>query len=440
MCQCAFDLTSSGVDASTSQADRGRAKAVAHMLSESQILIGLALTVALAVGCQIIASKFGIPAIILLLPVGFAAGALSSDFDPNKLFGAAFSPMVSIAVAIILFDGGLDLAARNLEGDDRRIVGRLRALGIPITWAGAGAIAGVLLGLSWKSALMLGAILIVSGPTVVIPILRAARPGKKLTRILNHEGTTVDPIGALIAVVVYQGLRSSHTHGLESGFLGFVERIGIGLVGGAVGILLLWIVLKKMGLKGILAAEAILAIVITIAGLCDAIQADTGLVAAITMGIVLANLRGVQIPEDRPFLKTVVQLTIGLLFISISATVTPASLRGVVWPSVGLVACLVFVVRPVVAALSTFRTELTRNERIFVGSMDPRGIVAASTAATFSAPLVALGLGGAEKLLPVTFLVIVGTVAIYGLGATPLARALKLQEPKPERPAEVPPT
>jgi NhaP-type Na+/H+ or K+/H+ antiporter len=114
------------------------------------------------------------------------------------------------------------------------------------------------------------------------------------------------------------------------------------------------------------------------------------------------------------------------LFISISATVTPASMRGVVWPTIGLIACLVLVVRPVVALVATFRTDLTRNERIFVGSMDPRGIVAASTAATFSASLVALGIGGANKLLPATFLVIVGTVTIYGLGAVPLVRALGL--------------
>ena len=180
--------------------------------------------------------------------------------------------------------------------------------------------------------------------------------------------------------------------------------------------------------------------VITVAGLCDAIQDDTGLVAAITIGMVAANLRGVVVPEDRPFLKTVVQLTIGVLFISISATVTPASPRGVIWPTVGLVACLVLVIRPVVAGIATMGTDLTRNQRIFVGSMDPRGIVAASTAANFSAPLVALGLGGAEKLLPVTCLVIVGTVALYGLAATPWAKALGLHEPTSEMGPQAQPT
>ena len=217
-------------------------------------------------------------------------------------------------------------------------------------------------------------------------------------------------------------------------------RIGIGVAGGAAGVAVLWLLLKKLKLRGILATQAIIATVITIAGLCDALRDDTGLVAAITMGIILANLRGVDLPEDRPFIKTIVQLSIGVLFISISATVTPASLRGVIWPALALVALLVVVVRPAVAAVATVRTSLTTKERIFIGSMDPRGIVAASTAATFTAPLVALHIGGAGKLLAATFLVIVGTVAIYGLAATPLARKLGLHEPEPDTsPAGQPP-
>ena len=127
------------------------------------------------------------------------------------------------------------------------------------------------------------------------------------------------------------------------------------------------------------------------------------------------------------------------MFISISATVTPASLRGVIWPGVALIALLVLVVRPAVAVVATVRTSLTRNERIFVASMDPRGIVAASTAASFSAALVALGIGGASKLLPATFLVIVGTVAIYGLAAVPLARKLGLHQPEPGNEPHHPP-
>ena len=352
-------------------------------MTASQIFAGLALIVGLAVACQILAARFGIPAIILLLPAGFAAGALTTVVNPDKIFGAAFPPLVSLAVAIILFDGGLDLAIKGLEGDDHRVVHRLRLWGIPMTWASAGFFGGLLLGLSWKAALMLGAILIVSGPTVVTPILAAARPGKRLTTILGYEGTTIDPIGAIIAVAVFQALTVSHGHHVLAGVLGLAGRIGLGVAGGAVGVALLWLLLKKVKLTGIIATEAVIATVITIAGFCDAIRDDTGLLAAITMGIAPANLRWVVVPENRPFLKTVVQLAIGVLFISISATVTPASLRGVIWPTLGLIAVLVLVVRPAAAVVATVRTRLTRNERIFVGSMDPRGIVAASTAASF---------------------------------------------------------
>jgi NhaP-type Na+/H+ or K+/H+ antiporter len=410
-------------------------------MSESQIFVGIGLIIGLAVGCQIVAAKLAIPAIILLLPIGFAAGNLITAVDPEKLLGAAFPPLVSLAVAIILFDGGLDLVRSDLHGDDQTVVKRLRGFGIPITWLGGAVFAWLLLGLSSKAAIMLGAILIVSGPTVVTPLLDAARPGKRLTAILGHEGTTVDPIGAIVAVVVFQYLQANHKHAVADGVLGFLGRIGTGLAAGAVGVAVLWLLLGHLGLRGLLGTEAIIATVVTVAAMSDAISSDTGLVAAITMGIVIANLHGVHVPDDRPFLKTVVQLNIGILFIAISATVTPASLRGVVWPTIGLIACFVLLVRPVVALIATLRTDLTRHERIFVGSMDPRGIVAASTASTFSAPLVALGIHGANKLLPATFLVIVGTVTIYGLGATPLVRALGLGGGEPETtPAVEPPS
>jgi len=400
-------------------------------MSSSQIFVGIGLIFALAVGCQIVAARFGLPAIILLLPAGFAAGALTNSVKPDQIFGAAFSPMVSLSVAIILFDGGLDLVTEKLKGDDRRVVRRLRGLGIPITWLGGAVFAWLLLGLSGKTAIMLGAILIVSGPTVVTPLLSAARPGSRLTTILGYEGTTVDPIGAIIAVVVFHAIQASDAHSALHGVLGFVGRVGIGVIGGAIGVAVLWLLLRVLKLRGVLAIEAILATVVVVAALCDALSDDTGLIAAITMGIVLANLRGVDVPDDRRMLKTVVQLTIGLLFISISATVTPASVRNLIWPTLALVACLVLLVRPIVTVLSTMDTNLSRHERIFIGWMDPRGIVAASTASTFSAPLIALGLVGADKLLPATFLVIVGTVALYGLAAAPLAKRLGLNEPEP---------
>lgn len=404
-------------------------------MSSSDIFVGIGLTVILAVGCQILAARFGLPAIVLLLPVGFAAGHFVSQLNPEKTMGAAFSPMVGLAVALILFDGGLDLNFRDLEGDHQRVVRRLLFLGVPITWAGAGLLAWPLLDLSGKTAIMLGAILIVSGPTVIAPLLVAARPGRRVSLILEWESITIDPVGAIIGAVVFQLLLSHVAFGRGEAVLDFLRSVGLGALGGVAGTAVLWLLLSKLRLSGVLATQAIVAVVIGTAALCDARRDDAGLIAAIVMGVALANLPGLNLPEDRPFFKTVVQLVIGFLFISISATVTTDSVRAVLAPALALIAGLILLVRPLVAAAATVRTALSWRERAFIGWMDPRGIIAASTAATFTAPLTAAGFAGADKLLPVTFLVIVGTVTIYGLSATPVARLLRLTAPAQAQPA-----
>ena len=410
-------------------------------MSASDIVLGFGITVILAVGCQIIAAKFRLPAIVLLLPAGFIAGHYITEVNPEKTLGPAFSPLVGLGVAIILFDGGLDLDFRELEGHSQRVVRRLLLLGIPITFAGAAFLAWLSLGISRSAAIMLGAIVIVSGPTVVTPLLEAARAGRRVSRILGWEGVTIDPFGAIIGAVLFQGLVQ-HVHlGHGTELLSFLRSIGIGLLGGVIGTAVLWLLLSKLNLSGVLATQAIVATVIGTAALCDARRDDTGLIAAIVMGVALANLPGIDLPEDRRFFKTVVQMVIGLLFISISATVTTTSVRTVLAPTLALIAGLVLLVRPLVAAAATLRTALSIRERAFIGWMDPRGIVAASTAATFGPPLATAGISGADKLLPATFLVIVGTVTVYGLTAAPVAGLLGLTEATEETEAgrEVPP-
>jgi NhaP-type Na+/H+ or K+/H+ antiporter len=405
-------------------------------MSSSDIFVGFGLTVILAVACQIAAGRLRIPAIIVLLPVGFFAGRLVTELNPQKTLGPAFSPLVALAVAVILFDGGLELRFRDLEGDSQRVVRRLIYIGVPVTWTGAALLSGPLLGLSNQAALMLGAILIVSGPTVVAPLLDAARPGRRVSRILDWECVTIDPIGAIIGAIVFSALKNHVRLGHGAELLAFLKSVGVGALGGAVGAVLLFLLLNKLQLKGVLATEALVGVVIGTAALCDAVRDDSGLIAAIVMGVVIANLPQADWVSDRLFFKTVVQFTIGLLFISISATVSSVTLRPVVLPVIILVLILAFVVRPVIAAVSTARTSLTVRERAFIGWMDPRGIVAASTAATFTAPLVQEGVGGAGKILPVTFLVIVATVTLYGLTAVPVSRLLGLRESAQEEAAE----
>ena len=364
-------------------------------MSTDQVLTGIALIVVLAVGSQLLAGRLRIPALIILLPAGFTAGALTGDVNPANLLGPAFQPLVSLAVAVILYDAGLGLDLSKLTGHTRRVVVRLIALGVPVTWVIGAACAAPLLGMSGGAAVELGAILVVSGPTVVGPLLAFVRPSERLRRVLAWEGSLIDPVGATLGAVVYHAVLAGNQRHLGAQAAQFVGSLAVGLAGGAARALLLWLLLRKLRLGEVLGTSTQLAVVVGVAAACDVARDDAGLMAAIVMGLVMANTRGVDIPARRPFFETLVQLIIGLLFVSISATVTPASLRHVVLPALALAAILVILARPLVA-----------------------------TASTFSASLASHGIGGAAKILPATFVVIVATVALYGLTAVPVARRL----------------
>ncbi|MER7735932.1 cation:proton antiporter [Streptomyces erythrochromogenes] len=404
-------------------------------MTEDQILLGIALTVALAGFCQILAGKLRVPALLLLLPAGFVAGSLTDVIHPNNLVGPEFSALVSLSVAVILYDAGLGLDLRQLSGRTRGIVGRLLVAGVLVTFLAVAAVAPALFGMSLASAAMVGVILVVSGPTVVGPLLEYVRPTDKLRRILVWEGTLIDPIGGILGALVFHAASSSASpkgHGYQLGQ--FAISMGVGLVGGAVGVALLWLTLRVLRLGETLGTIAQLAVVIIVSAGCDVVRDDTGLIAATVTGLAIANLPGFDMPARRPFFETLVQVIIGLLFVSISSTVTPASLKPVLLPSLVLIAFLVLAVRPFVALVSTGRAGLGPGERGFIGWMAPRGIVAASTASAFSAGLSDQGLAGASKILPVTFLVIVGTVLLYALTAVPVARRLGVVRPSRSRP------
>ena len=400
-------------------------------MTDDQILLGLALTVVLATGSQILANKLRVPALILLLPAGFAAGALTDVIHPDELMGQNFSALVSLAVAVILYDAGLGLNLRNLTGHTRWIVGRLLIFGVLLTFLVVATVSPSMFGMPLRVAAMLGVILVVSGPTVVGPVLDFVRPNDKVRRILIWEGTLTDPIGGILGALVFHAIATTHQVDIGRGYqLGqFAISLGVGLIGGAVGTALLWFTLRVLRLGETLGTLAQLATVIAVSAGCDIVRDDTGLIAAIVTGLAVTNLPGFDMPARRPFFETLVQLIIGLLFISISSTVTPSSLTPVLLPSLALIAILVLVVRPVVAFAATTHSGLTTGERAFIGWMDPRGIVAAATASAFSANLVERGESGAAKILPVTFLVIVGTVLLYALTAAPVARRLGVVKP-----------
>lgn len=401
-------------------------------MTEEQILLGIGLVVVLAVGSQILASRLRVPSLIVLLPVGFTAGALTDVVHPDQLV-PDFTSLVSLAVAVILYDAGLGLDLRHLQGRTRHVVARLIVLGVFITWGACLGLVAALFDVSLTVALMIGVILVVSGPTVVGPLLDHVRPTDRLRRILIWEGSLIDPLGGILGAVVFHVIvRSAEGQGFRFGTL--AGSMAVGLAGGAVGVALLWLTLRRLRLGGTLGTLAQLATVVAMSAGCDIVFDDTGLIAAIIMGMALANLPGFDMPARRPFFETVVELVIGLLFISISATVAPKAVVPVLLPSLILVAVLVLVVRPLVAVCGAARTDLGSGERRFIGWMAPRGIVAASTASTFSATLVDKGLRGADEILPITFLVIVGTVLVYALTARPVAAKLGVVRPARTRP------
>jgi NhaP-type Na+/H+ or K+/H+ antiporter len=383
------------------------------------------LIVVLAVGSQVLGSRLRVPALIILLPAGFIAGAITSDVNPHKLLGPAFQPLVSLSVAVILYNAGLGLNLKAALASGGHVTRRLILLGVPITWAFAGVFAGLLLGLSTGAAVMVGVILVVSGPTVVDPLMRFVQPLEKVRRILSWEGSLIDPIGGVLGAVVFNAVVS---HDVLNGVGRFFVTIAVGVAGAAIGVAVLWLCLVKLDVGRALTTTAQLACIVGVAAVCDVIRDESGLIAAILTGLAVSNMPLFAKRERDSFFPTMVELLIGLLFISISATVTPASLKHVVLPTLGLVAILVLVARPLVALVATLGSDLSRAQRAFIGWMAPRGIVAAATASTFASALVAAHVGGASKILPVTFLVIVLTVSIYGLSAVPVAKLLGVRQ------------
>lgn len=398
-------------------------------LSPGQIMLAAALIFGLATASQIIAPRLRIPALILLLPAGFLLGLAAPQFRMDSVLGDAFPVVVDLVVAVILFHGGLELTNIKLADPDRKIVRRLVWIGGTLTFLGATVAAYLILDLNWSIAFMLGAVVIVSGPTVVTPILDFAGLRGRVRGILQWEGTFLDPIGALVAVVVFQVIRASGQESVGEAFLSFVGGIVVGVIAAAVGVVLFIVGGRLVKGNDLLGTQVLLGSVIVVAGVANFLADETGLLAALLMGIAaprLARKFGTSLDDSQPFFGTLVSIGIGVLFITIAALVPAATVASVLLPTLLLSAVLILVLRPLVVAIGTARSDLTRNQRVFIACMDPRGIVAPATASSIGAALLALKVDGAENLLPVAFIVVAVTVAVYGLCAIPLARALRL--------------
>jgi NhaP-type Na+/H+ or K+/H+ antiporter len=395
------------------------------VISTNDILEGLGLVIALAFACELVATRTRLPGIVLLLPAGFIAGAATDYVHPSVLFGDTFQPIVSLGVGLILFEAGLRLSLDELRGGLRHVVLRLILIGVVFTLVGVTLAVNLIFGLGWGSSVMLGAILVVSGPTVVLPLLQFVRPGDRVRSVLKWEGVLIDPIGALLGVVAFTAVQANAAAGggFQPGEM--VLSIGTGLIVGALGAAGLWLLLAS--LQRSVPKQGIAASLLMVVGavvVADLIRQDSGFVAATTMGIVLANQGRLDVSKVLEFQGTVVELLIGVLFVLISASVTPSSVGPLLAGGLGLVAVMVLIIRPLVIALGTWGSALERSERMFMAWLAPRGIVAAATASAFGPALAGAGVSEANKILPIAFIAIFGTVALYGLSAAPVARRL----------------
>lgn len=392
----------------------------------------LAAILVLGVGAQWLSWRLGIPSILLLLLFGFAAGPLTGLLDPDALFGDLLFPLVSLSVATILLEGGLSLRLPELRGGGRAVLALL-LVGIPVTFAASAWLARQTLGLPLGLSVLLGAILVVTGPTVIIPLLSHVRPSGAVGSVARWEGIVNDPVGAILAALVSARLLlpDGEAAAIEVG-IGALRGLTVGAVLGFAAALFLVQVLRRFWAPDELSSPLVLGTGILVYVAANAVEHEAGLTAVTLLGIALANQKAVPIAHIVEFKENLRVLLIAALFIVLAARVPAEALPFRDPGAWAFLAGLVLIVRPVATLAATVRSGLSWRERIFLSFLAPRGIVAAAVTSVFAIELSAAAYPGAERLVGIVFFVIVGTVTIYGLGAAPLARGLGLAVARPQ--------
>jgi NhaP-type Na+/H+ or K+/H+ antiporter len=381
---------------------------------------------------QWMAWRFKLPSILFLLTFGFVAGPITGFLNPDELFGDLLLPVVSISVAVILFEGGLTLRISELR-DIAGVVRNLITTGVFVTWLSISALAYMLLHLNLTISILIGAILVVTGPTVIGPLLRHIRPVARVGNIVKWEGILNDPIGALLAVLTFEVVLAGELQEASTLIvLSIFKTLFFGGVAAAMGALLLTILLKRYWIPDFLQEAVTLTMVVAAFVVSNHFQAESGLFAVTVMGIVLANQRNVNIQHIVDFKENLRVLIISSLFILLAARLQLSDLRYLDMSSLVFLVALILLVRPAAVALSSFHSDLGWRERLFIAWMAPRGIVAAAISAVFALRLSQEGVPQTEYLVPLIFMVIIGTVGLYGLTAPLLARWLKLGEANPQ--------
>lgn len=395
-------------------------------MQESFDLTLLIVTAVMAgIGAQVLADYFKVPSIVFLLLFGILLGPDGLGVLQPQQLGTGLEVIVALSVALILFEGGLSIEPRELGMVSGSLL-NLVTIGTLITLVGGGMAAHWLSEFPWPIAFLYASLVVVTGPTVISPLLKQVQVDRQVAALLEGEGVLIDPVGAILAVVVLDIILNGDADPLSI-LSGLLMRLGIGgLIGAAGGWLLGFFLKRARFLSDDLKNLVVLASVWGLFSLAQGIRSESGLMTMVLAGIVL---RASSIPEERPLRRFKGQLTvlaISVLFTLLAADLSMASLFALGWGGVLTVLCLMFVVRPVNSWVCTWGSGLNWRQKLFIGWISPRGIVSASVASLFAILLTDRGFSGGESIKAMVFLTIILTVFWQGLTARVVANVLKV--------------
>ncbi len=399
------------------------------MLTDQVLL--LAFVVFVGILCQWFAWWVKLPAILFLLITGILAGPVTGILDSNIMLGDLLFPFISLSVAMILFEGSLTLKFKDISGL-QRVVRRMITFGVPVTWLITATATRYALNLPWSISLLFGSIVVVTGPTVIIPMLRTVKPKASIANILRWESIVIDPIGATLALLVYEFIiAGSGGNAIGHTFIVFGKIVGIGLVTGSLAGWIFGSILRNHWLPEFLHNVGTLSFVGAVFAASNIIQHESGLLTVTIMGIWLANMKDVPMDAIIDFKESISVLLISVLFIVLASRVDLVQLQNLGWSAAIIFVSIQFLSRPISVMVSTWGSTLTWPERHLLAWIAPRGIVAAAISALFAIGLSEAGYKEAELLVPLTFMVIIGTVLLQSLTSATIARLLGVNEPYP---------
>ena len=389
----------------------------------------IALVGILGIGAQWLAWRTGLPAIVLMLIAGFLAGPVFGIFDHEHAFGELLEPMVAVGVALILFEGGLSLDFRELRHTGSAVM-RLATVGVALGWL-LGALAGIYIaGLAPEVAILFGGILVVTGPTVVIPLLRQSSVQSRPASILKWESIVNDPTGALCAVIAYEYFRKIAEQPGASLFEVvpplIIAAILAGLIGYVAALAIAW-AFPRGAVPEYLKVPVLLTAVVGVFVVSNLIEHEAGLVAVTVMGVALANMNVSSLRSIHPFKENIAVLLVSGIFILLSASLRIEDIQYINWQIALFLLALLFVVRPATILISLLGTNIPWNERLFLGWIAPRGIVLVAISGLFALRLSDLGFADGNLLIGLSFAVVVVTIVAHGFTIDIVAKLLKVK-------------